>query len=66
MEDATMSSRTDEPHMRQYLKDMLASKSPDQPVEEVLTVFCERYGVSMRECKAIYGRLAAKGGIVEK
>jgi hypothetical protein len=61
-----MSGKTDEQHMRQYLKDMLALKKPDEPVEEVLAVFCERYGLSMRECRAIYERLVAKSQAAEK
>jgi hypothetical protein len=58
--------RTDEQHMRRYLKDMIASKPVDQPVEEVLAVFCERYGVSLRECRVIYGRLVAEGEVSGK
>ena len=60
-----MSDKTDK-HMIQELKERLKEKKPDEPVEKILTVFCERTGVSMNTCRVYYKRLVEKGEIKEK
>ncbi len=60
-----MSDKIDK-HMIQELKERLKEKKPDEPVEKILTVFCERTGVSMNTCRVYYKRLLEKGEIKEK
>ncbi len=60
-----MSDKTDK-HMIEELKERLKEKKPDEPVEKILTVFCERTGVSMNTCRVYYKRLVEKGEIKEK
>ncbi len=60
-----MSDKTDK-HMIEELKETLKEKKPDEPVEKILTVFCERTGVSMNACRVYYKRLVEKGEIKEK
>ena len=60
-EDA-MNDKTDK-HMIQELKEKLKEKKPDEPVEKILTVFCERTGVSMSTCRVYYKQLVEKGEI---
>ena len=60
-----MSDKIDE-HMIQELKEKLKEKKPDEPVEKILTVFCERTGVSMDTCRVYYKQLVEKGEIKEK
>ncbi len=45
---------------------MVKEKKPDEPVEKILTVFCERHGVSMNTCRVYYKQLVEKGEIKEK
>ncbi len=60
-----MSDKIDK-HMIQELKERLKEKKPDEPVEKILTVFCERTGISMNTCRVYYKRLVEKGEIKEK
>ena len=60
-----MSDKIDK-HMIQELKERLKEKKPDEPVEKILTVFCERTGVSMNTCRVYYKQLVEKGEIKEK
>ena len=60
-----MSDKTDE-HMIQELKEKIKEKKPDEPVEKILTVFCERTGISMNTCRVYYKQLVEKGEIKEK
>ena len=60
-----MSDKTDI-HMIQELKEMIKEKKPDEPVEKILTVFCERTGISMKTCRVYYKQLVEKGEIKEK
>lgn len=53
----------DEKHSKEALKEMLAQRKRDQPVEEVLAIFCERYGLSLSECRSYYDELVKKGEI---
>ena len=36
------------------------------PAEEVLSIFCERQGISMDTCRVYYKKLVEKGEIKEK
>jgi hypothetical protein len=60
-----MSDKTDK-HMIQELKEKIKEKKPDEPVEKILTVFCERTGISMNTCRVYYKQLVEKGEIKEK
>jgi len=60
-----MSDKIDK-HLIQELKERIKEKKPDEPVEKILTVFCERTGVSMNTCRVYYKRLVEKGEIKEK
>ena len=60
-----MGEKTDKEHMAE-LKAMIQEKKPKEPVEEVLTTFCERHGVSLDTCKVYYNRLLEKGEVTEK
>ena len=60
-----MSDKIDK-HLIQELKERVREKKPDEPVEKILTVFCERTGVSMNTCRVYYKRLVEKGEIKEK
>ncbi len=53
-------------HKAQELKEMVKEKDPNEPVEKVLAVFCERHGVSMGTCRYYYNLLVEKGEIEEK
>ena len=60
-----MSDKLDKQHIRE-LKEMVNDKLPNEPVEKVLTKFCERHGVSLDTCRVYYKRLVEKGDIKEK
>ncbi len=60
-----MSEKLDK-HMIEELKEMVKAKSSDQPVEEVLTVFCARHSLTMESCRYYYNQLVDKGEIKEK
>jgi len=48
------------------LKDMVNNRKKGQPVEQVLTIFCERHGLAMADCRKHYDELVKKGQIKEK
>ena len=52
-----MSDKLDKEHM-QELREMVKEKKPNQPVEEVLSVFCQRHGLSMETCRIYYRQLS--------
>ncbi len=56
----------DEKHSKEALKEMMAQRKPGQPIEEVLTIFCQRYGLTMNACRNYYDELVKKGEIKEK
>jgi hypothetical protein len=58
--------KPDREHMNQYLQDMIKDKPKDEHLEKTLAVFCERYSVTMAECKEIYDGLVIEGKIKEK
>jgi hypothetical protein len=60
-----MSDKLDKEH-QQELKQMVEERKTNQPVEEVLSVFCQRHGVSMDTCRVYYNQLVKKGEIKEK
>ncbi|MGD0070411.1 MAG: hypothetical protein ABSB71_02485 [Candidatus Bathyarchaeia archaeon] len=60
-----MSDKMDK-HKIQELKEMVQKRNPDEPVEKVLAVFCERHAVSLNTCRVYYNRLVEKGEIKEK
>ena len=48
-------------HYINELKEMLSEKKPEESVDEVFTVFCQRHGVSLGQCKMYYDRLVETG-----
>jgi hypothetical protein len=60
-----MSDKMDK-HKIQELKEMVKERKPDEPIEQVLAVFCERHAVSLNACRVYYNRLVEKGEIKEK
>ncbi len=60
-----MSDKLDK-HKIEELKEMLNSKQPNQPVEKILAVFCERHSLTMGTCRYYYNQLVNKGEITEK
>jgi hypothetical protein len=53
-------------HKIEELKEMVKEKEPNEPVENVLAVFCERHGLSLGTCRYYYNILLEKGEIKEK
>lgn len=53
----------DEKHSVEALKEMLTKKPSKEPVEKVLTTFCQRYGLSMETCRSYYDELIKKGDV---
>jgi hypothetical protein len=60
-----MSHKLDK-HNMDLLKEMVNERKPNEPVEEVLAVFCQRQGVSASTCRVYYKKLVAKGEVKEK
>jgi predicted transcriptional regulator len=60
-----MTENMDKQHIKE-LKEMIHEKKTQEPVEEVLTKFCARHGVSLDTCRIYYRRLVEKGEIKEK
>jgi hypothetical protein len=60
-----MSEKIDK-HKIQELREMVKQKSPDQPVEKILAVFCERHSLAMDTCRYYYNKLVENGDIKEK
>jgi hypothetical protein len=48
-----------EKHYIKELKEML--QEGKEPKEKVLTVFCQRHGISMDQCRRYYDELMTKG-----
>lgn len=61
-----MSKRVDKQHMQEYLQDMFADKPADEPAEKTLATFCQRYSVTLQECREVYDDLVKKGVIKEE
>jgi hypothetical protein len=60
-----MSEKLDK-HKIQELREMVKEKSPNQPVEKVLAIFCERHSLTMNTCRYYYNALVENGDIKEK
>ena len=60
-----MSDKIDK-HKIEELKQMVKEKDPEQAIEQLLTVFCERHGVTMGTCRYYYNTLVERGEIKEK
>ncbi len=60
-----MSDKLSKNHV-QELKEMVKEKKPNEPVEEVLAIFCQRHGLSMDTCNLYYNELVKEGKIKEK
>jgi len=60
-----MSNKRDK-HGIDLLKEMINEKEPNEPIEEVLSTFCERQGVSMSTCRIYYKKLVDLGEVKEK
>lgn len=60
-----MTEKYNEEH-HQELKQMIKDRKPGQSVEQVLSVFCQRHGLSFSECQVYYDRLVKSGEIKEK
>jgi hypothetical protein len=56
----------DKQHSLEALQEMIAERKKGEPAEEVLAIFCERYGVEMAECRSLYSELVKQGKIKEK
>jgi hypothetical protein len=61
-----MTEKFDRQHKVEELKDMIKNRKPGEPVEEVLTVYCQRHGISIETCRVYYEQLVKKGEIKEK
>ena len=51
----------DEEDSLKTLQEMVKERKKGEPVEEVLAIFCERYGVEMGECRSLYNKLVKQG-----
>ena len=60
-----MSDKNDKKHTIQELKEMIKERKPNESVEEVLSVFCQRHGMSIDTCQTYYKQLIKKGRIKE-
>ena len=45
---------------------MVKKRKHNEPVEEVLSVFCQRHGLSMDTCRGYYNQLIKSGEVKEK
>jgi hypothetical protein len=52
-------------HKVKELKAMLQEKKPNEPVEKILAVFCERHSISLSTCHVFYKEMVEKGEIKE-
>ena len=53
-------------HKVKELKEMLQQRKPDEPVDKVLAIFCERHAISMSTCRVFYKQIVEKGEVKEK
>ncbi len=60
-----MSDKLDK-HKIEELRQMIIDKDPKQPIEELLTIFCERHGLTSGTCRYYYNILVENGDIKEK
>ena len=50
-------------HNLDLLREMVKERKPGESAEEVLSVFCQRHGLSMDNCRVYYKKLVEKGEI---
>jgi predicted solute-binding protein len=60
-----MSEKKDK-HNMDLLKEMVNERKKGESVEEVLSVFCQRQGISIGACRVYYKKLVDQGCIKEK
>lgn len=60
-----MSNNKDK-HNLDLLKEMVNERKKGEPVEEVLSTFCQRQGVTMGTCRVYYNKLVKSGEVKEK
>ena len=53
-------------HKVEELNEMLKERKPNEPVDKVLAVFCERHALSLATCRVFYNQLIEEGKIKEK
>ena len=59
-------SNTNDKHNFDLLKEMVKERKKGESPEEVLSVFCQRQGISMETCRVYYKMLVDSGDIKEK
>jgi hypothetical protein len=60
-----MSDKPDK-HKIEELRQMVREKNSQQPIEELLAIFCSRHGLSSGTCRYYYNLLVENGDIKEK
>ena len=60
-----MSDKSEKEH-KQELQEMINKREPNQPIEQVLSIFCERHGIAMETCRVYYKQLVNEGKVKEK
>jgi len=60
-----MSDKPDK-HKIEELRQIVKEKDPQQPIEELLAIFCSRHGLSTGSCRYYYNILVQSGDIKEK
>ncbi|MGZ4850421.1 MAG: hypothetical protein ACXV2C_03465 [Candidatus Bathyarchaeia archaeon] len=53
-------------HKVKELKEMLENRKPNEPVDKILTVFCERHSISLATCRVFYKQMVEKGEVKEQ
>ncbi|MGD6851655.1 MAG: hypothetical protein ACQCN6_06310 [Candidatus Bathyarchaeia archaeon] len=56
----------DNEHSLEALQEMIQDRKKGEPVEEVLAIFCQRYSLTMEDCRSLYNELVAQGKIKER
>jgi hypothetical protein len=51
---------------KKELEEMVNTKKQTQPVEKVLSIFCQRHGVTMDSCRVYYKQLVKEGKVKEE
>jgi predicted solute-binding protein len=59
-------SEVQDKHNLDLLREMVKERKRGESPEEVLSIFCEREGISMDTCRAYYRKLVEKGEIKGK
>ncbi len=56
----------DKQHSLEALHEMIRDRKKGEPAEEVLTIFCQRYSLTMEDCRSLYNELVAQGKIKQE